>query len=56
MSFNIKQHTKSLKPCSVEHIKQWQAQDPTLQKARETVGEAVSKDRVGFYYEDGLLY
>ena len=41
---------------TVEHIKQWQAQDPTLQKARETVGEAVSKDRVGFYYEDGLLY
>ena len=41
---------------TIEHIKQWQAQDPTLQKARETVGEAVSKDRVGFYYEDGLLY
>ena len=51
----------ALRECSpleatVEHIKQWQAQDPTLQKARETVGEADSKDRVGFYYEDGLLY
>ena len=41
---------------TVQHIKQWQAQDSTLQKARETVGEGDSKDRVGFYYEDGLLY
>ena len=41
---------------SVEHIREWQSQDPTLQKAREGAGGADSDDRVGFYYDDGLLY
>ena len=39
-----------------EHIREWQSQDPTLQKAREGAGRADSDDRVSFYYEDGLLY
>lgn len=41
---------------SVEHIREWQSQDPTLQKAREGAGAADSDARVSFYYEDGLLY
>ena len=40
---------------SVEHIREWQPQDPTLQKVREGAGGANSDAMVGFYYEDGLL-
>ena len=40
----------------MEHIREWQSQDPTLQKAREEAGGADSDARVGFYLEDGLLY
>ena len=43
---------------NAEDIKQWQAMDPTLAKAREkAVNEGSEGDiRVGFYYSDGLFY
>ena len=43
---------------NVEDIKQWQAMDPTLAKAREEAANEGSEGdiRVGFYYSDGLLY
>ena len=37
-------------------MRQWQATDPTLAKARDGAKEEESDDRVGFYYHDGLLY
>ena len=37
-------------------IREWQAKDPTLEKAREEAGEGMGNVRAGFYYENGLLY
>ena len=39
----------------VEDIKQWQL-DPTLAKAQEAAEDGESDARVGFYYNNGLLY
>ena len=41
---------------SVDEIKQWQAMDPTLAKPREAAENEESEVRVGFYYQNGLLY
>ena len=43
---------------NVDNIRQWQAMDPTLAKARDKAGNEKSEGdiRVGFYYSDGLLY
>ena len=38
---------------SADDIKQWQATDP---KARDEAEEEETEDRVGFYYNNGLLY
>ena len=41
---------------NVNDIKQWQIMDPTLARAREAAEENETDARVGFYYENGLLY
>ena len=41
---------------NADDIRQWQAIDPTLAKARDEAREEESDDRVGFYYSNGLLY
>ena len=37
-------------------MRQWQATDPTLAKARDGAKEEESYHRVGFYNHNGLLY
>ena len=37
-------------------MRQWQATDPTLAKARDGAKEEENDDRVCFYYQNGLLY
>ena len=37
-------------------MRQWQATDPTLAKARDMAKNDESDDQVGFYYNNGLLY
>ena len=37
-------------------MRQWQATDPTLAKARDMAKSDESDERVGFYYYNGLLY
>ena len=46
----------NLLEANADNMRQWQATDPTLAKARDGVKEEESDDRVGFYYQNGLLY
>ena len=50
--------SKELNPleANADNMRQWQAADPTLAKARDGAKEEESDDRVGFYYHNGLLY
>ena len=41
---------------NVGDIKQWQAMDPTLARAREEAEDSESDALVGFYYQNELLY
>ena len=41
---------------NVGDVKQWQAMDPTLARAREAAEDSESDAWVGFYYQNGLLY
>ena len=41
---------------NADTMRQWQATDPTLAKACDMAKNDESDDRVGFYYNSGLLY
>ena len=41
---------------NADTMRQWQATDPTLAKACDGAKEEENDDRVGFYYQNGLLY
>ena len=41
---------------NADTMRQWQATDPTLAKARDGAKEEENDDRVGFYNQNGLLY
>ena len=41
---------------NADTMRQWQATDPTLAKTRDRAKEEENDDRVGFYYQNGLLY
>ena len=41
---------------NADDIRQWQAADSTLTKARDEAREKKGEERVGFYYFNGLLY
>ena len=55
LSISMPQELNPLE-ANADNMRQWQATDPTLAKARDEAKEEESDDRVGFYYQNGLLY